>query len=102
MNKLSLAEQSSIISCEHMKQLAIKERDNNYYQFHKNITNCNIIEHEKTNSINEFKIQIGLQTNKNNCIIKTPDYNNGEWEKQFQKILPESFGNVFNIKSKKI
>lgn len=103
MNELSLKEQSSIMSCNHMKALAMKERDYNHFRFVQHITTpttkvvpCNTEYLHK-----ELKLQQGLKVDKNNCIFKSPEYNPGEWEKQFQRILPPEFGNQFNVRTKK-
>ena len=104
MNKQSLREQSSIISCEHMKSLAIKERDYNHFRFSQHITTptTNIIPCDTEYLQQEHKLKQGWKIDKNNCIFKTPEYNPGEWENQFQLILPPEFGNQYNVRSKNI
>jgi hypothetical protein len=97
---MNLREQSSIISCEHMKWLAEKERDSNYNRFISIMTKPNDCGFKQVE--NEYKIQQGWRIGKKNCIYKQPEYNLGEWEKQFIKILPEDVGNSFNIQTKKI
>lgn len=105
MNKQTLREQSSIISCQHMKGLAEKERDYNHFRFVQhittpttNLTPCGLDVYVDK----QMKLQQGLRIDKNNCIYKSPEYNPGEWELQFQRILPEEFGNQFNVKTKKL
>ena len=97
---MSLREQSSIISCEHMKWLAEQERDYNYNQFVNIMSKPNDCEKKPVEI--EYNIQQGWRIGKKNCIYKLPEYNSGEWEKQFTGILPQDFGNNFNIQTKKI
>lgn len=104
MKELTLREQSSIISCEHMKALAQKERDYNHFRFVQHITTptTNTIPCNSDDYLDkELKLLQGWKIDKNNCIYKSPEYNPGEWEKQFQRILPEEFGNKFNVRTKK-
>jgi len=104
MTKQNLREQSSIISCEHMKALAIKERDYNHFRFVQHITTptMNMAPCNAEYVAQEQILQQGWKIDKNNCIYKNPEYNPGEWEKQFQPILPLEFGTQFNVRSKKI
>lgn len=93
-------EQSSMISCQHMMALAKQHRDYNHYRFVQHMTtpSTNIVPCDVEK---EQKLQQGWRIDKNNCIYKSPEYNPGPWELQFQRILPEEFGMQFNVQSKK-
>ena len=100
---MSLREQSSIISCLHMTALAQKEIRENHSRFIKQISTPNVpinpCGHSYVNT--EQSLQKGMNIRKKNCVYKQPEYDAGDWKKQFELILPQSFGNGFNIRTKK-
>lgn len=96
---MSLQQQSAEISCKHMSELAIKERDLNHFKY---ITQMRskITEPVNDRMLNsEHKIIKGYVIDKKNCIYKRPEYNSGDWEKQFNTLLLDR-NNIFNIQTK--
>jgi len=96
---MSLQQQSAQISCEHMSELAIKERDLNHFNY---ITQMRtkITEPVNDRMLNsEHKIIKGYVIDKKNCVFKRPEYNSGDWEKQFNTLLLDK-NNIFNIQTK--
>ena len=97
----SLIQQSARISCEHMSALAQKERDFNHFNFVTRMTNTEStvpVSYELSGA--EHRILKGYIIDKKNCVYKRPQYNSGEWEKQFESpILSDR--EIFNIQSKK-
>ncbi len=100
---MSLREQSSLLSCSHMIALAQKEIKENHGRFMQHITtpNVQILPCDSDYVKTEQSLQKGMNIRKKNCVFKQPDYEEGEWKKQFELILPKSFGNAFNVKTKK-
>ena len=97
----TLQQQSAQISCEHMTELAIKQRDFNHFNY---ITSMKI--GETTNPIQynmldiEHRILKGYTMDKKNCVYKRTEYNSGEWEKQFQKNNNIDPREIFNLQTK--
>jgi len=100
---MSLREQSSTISCLHMTALAQKEIRENHSRFMKQISTPNVPINScgDTYISTEHTLQKGMNIRKKNCVYKQPEYDEGDWKKQFEMILPESFGNAFNVRTKK-
>jgi hypothetical protein len=98
----SLLEESNKISNDHMKSLAMKERDANYSKFRQHITTpnvpynlCPIGEQLKK----EYTLLQGFHIDKHTCIEKKPEFNTGQWEKQHSRNLLNG-DKVFNIQTK--
>jgi hypothetical protein len=87
-----------------MTALAQKEIRENHNKFMKQISTPNVSMNPCDDSyiITEQTLQKGMNIRKKNCIYKQPEYDEGDWKKQFEMILPESFGNSFNVKTRKI
>ena len=96
----SLQEQSCRLSYNHMTALAIKERDYNFYKYYQNITTPTIQQRNCEVPDEELALWKGIKSDKKACIVKNPEYNSGEWEKQFQLILDPSI--KFNFQSKNL
>ncbi len=96
----TLQQQSAQISCEHMTELAIKQRDFNHFNYITSMTSkeTNPIQYNMLDT--EHRILKGYVIDKKNCIYKRPQYNSGEWEKQFQKNNYIDPREIFNLQTK--
>lgn len=103
----SLLEASNRISNDHMKAMAIQERDRNFSKFRQHITTPTVSMnmHETDEQLRrEYSILQGLRVDKNTCIYKKPEYNRGYWEKQngtFVNVLGGTDVKLFDIQTKR-
>lgn len=100
MTTITLKQQSAELACAHMKELAIKQRDQNHNNFISQINNITTTYPILTNMLNkEHNILKGYYIDKKNCVYKRPEYNRGEWENQFQTLGLSN--ELFNVQTKK-
>ncbi len=103
----SLFKDSSTISLNNMRELAIRETVKNNYNLITNLSRPTVayihqdavVEYEAVAEM-EHNLFKGIQVQKKSCIYKRPTYNEGSWVEQFNKILPYELENQFNIKTK--
>jgi hypothetical protein len=99
-----MIEQSDKISCDNMRALAIQESQRNFYAM-RNIlstpTVSYILPADQTDvTTTEHLLFKGTRYDKFACITKKADYGEGEWTKQFNKILPTELEKKYDITSK--
>lgn len=83
--------EASELSCKHMRELAIKELNENKYYDNKTLYHPAWERFHQFSDRNlELKIQKGSFINKKSCINKRPDYNKGKWENSFAVYNPNT------------
>ena len=102
----SLYEESTEMSLNNMRQIAITESFRNHYNIMSrmtpNITYITPPTRSQNDQLDEEHIlQRGLQIGKKNCLYKRPEYDQGSWTQQFRRILPTELENTSNFESKK-
>lgn len=98
-----MMEQSDQISCDNMRALAIQESQRNFYTMRNVLstpTVSYIYNHLDDVTTVEHNLLKGARFDKYTCITKKAEYGEGEWTKQFKKILPPELENKYDMTTK--